>query len=398
MRDWPLWTLRGPALVYWLVIDGFAVSAAVLLTVLGHAPRTEDLPRFIVLVLTAALVVIGTSVVGALRVEPQRSPWAVHVSYLLAGVFALPGNLLVVLMLGPALHGALSPRHRPHHWFFTTSATVLATMAARTVIGWSEPRTDLFAMVAAGATLLVVRALIVAIGLRLRNPAARPEQVVGQMLDVTVGVVAVCLGGLMAMAMTDDPLRVLLAAPPLLLLESAAQLPQWQRSAQRDAKTGLANSMHWDRLARDALDRARNRKSAAALLLLDLDHFKRVNDRVGHLAGDAALAAVGRLLLGSVRHGELVGRFGGEEFVVLLPDTTPGEAEQTAQRVRAGVAQLRVPTTATDGRDHELSGLTVSIGVATSPRYGYVLPDLMVAADSALLAAKSSGRNLVTVA
>ncbi|MGW0517673.1 GGDEF domain-containing protein [Crossiella sp. NPDC003009] len=374
------------------------MSAAVLLMVLGHAPRTEDLPKFVMLVATAALVVIGTSVVGALRVEPQRSPWAVHVAYLLAGVFALPGNLLVVLMLGPALHGALSPRHRPHHWIFTTSATALATLAARTVIGWADPRTDLPAMIAAGVTLLVVRAMIVAVGLRLRTPTAKPEHVFGQRLDVTVGVVAVCLGGLMAMAMAEDPLRLLLAAPPLLLLESAAQLPQWQRSAQRDAKTGLANSMHWDRLAREALDRARNRKAAAALLLLDLDHFKRVNDQLGHLAGDAALAAIGRLLLGSVRHGELVGRFGGEEFVVLLPDTTPGEAERTAQRVRAGVAQLRVPTTATDGREHELSGLTVSIGVATSPRYGYGLPELMVAADSALLAAKSSGRNLVTVA
>ncbi|MCO1579480.1 GGDEF domain-containing protein [Crossiella sp. SN42] len=374
------------------------MSAAVLLMVLGHAPRTEDLPKFVMLVATAALVVIGTSVVGALRVEPQRSPWAVHVAYLLAGVFALPGNLLVVLMLGPALHGALSPRHRPHHWIFTTSATVLATLAARTVIGWADPRTDLPAMIAAGVTLLVVRAMIVAVGLRLRTPTAKAEHVFGQRLDVTVGVVAVCLGGLMAMAMAEDPLRLLLAAPPLLLLESAAQLPQWQRSAQRDAKTGLANSVHWDRLAREALDRARNRKAAAALLLLDLDHFKRVNDQLGHLAGDAALAAIGRLLLGSVRHGELVGRFGGEEFVVLLPDTTPGEAERTAQRVRAGVAQLRVPTTATDGREHELSGLTVSIGVATSPRYGYGLPELMVAADSALLAAKSSGRNLVTVA
>jgi diguanylate cyclase (GGDEF)-like protein len=93
-----------------------------------------------------------------------------------------------------------------------------------------------------------------------------------------------------------------------------------------------------------------------------------------------------------------VGRFGGEEFVVLLPQAEPTVAEAVAQRMRHAVAGLNVPTVATDGREHVLSGLTVSIGVATTQRFGYELPDLLVAADAALLAAKGYGRNLVEMA
>ena len=84
--------------------------------------------------------------------------------------------------------------------------------------------------------------------------------------------------------------------------------------------------------------------------------------------------------------------------MVLLPEATPDEAEYVAERVRKAVAALRVPTMATDGKPHELHGLTVSIGVSTTTRFGYELPDLLVAADAALLAAKAYGRNLVSMA
>jgi diguanylate cyclase (GGDEF)-like protein len=184
----------------------------------------------------------------------------------------------------------------------------------------------------------------------------------------------------------------------MALLERAAQLPQWRRSAQRDAKTGLSNAVHWDSRARAELAKGRGENRSMAVMLLDLDHFKRVNDQVGHLAGDAALAAIALMLSASTRRGDLVGRFGGEEFVVLLPEAEPEVAEAVAQRMRHAVAGLNVPTVATDGRQHVLTGLTVSIGVATTGRFGYELPDLLVAADAALLAAKAYGRNLVEMA
>lgn len=133
-------------------------------------------------------------------------------------------------------------------------------------------------------------------------------------------------------------------------------------------------------------------------MLLDLDHFKRVNDDVGHLAGDAVLAAVALMLRSSVRKQDVVGRFGGEEFVVLLPAADRDVAFEVAHRVRAATASLSVPARDTEGVQRELDGLTVSIGVATTDRYGYDLADLLVAADAALLEAKAGGRNSVTFA
>jgi diguanylate cyclase (GGDEF)-like protein len=398
VRRWPLWTLGRSALAYWLLVDLAALAVVVFAIVSSPQPTPGEIGRFAAIAGTAGAVIIGTSIYSHRVGEPERNPWAAHLCYLTAGLVALPCNLLVLLLFGPALHGVLAQRPESHRWVFTLSATALAVFSTRYVIGWAEPTTDLAVMVLGATVLLVVRAGVIALGLKLRNPRAPGEEVIGESIDVVLGIVAVSIGGLMGFASATTAVHALMAGPPLALLERAAQLPHWRRSAQRDAKTGLANAVHWDGRARYELSKARTRNRPMAVMLLDLDHFKRVNDEVGHLAGDSALSAVALLLTSTVRSGDLVGRFGGEEFVVLLPDAEPAIARSVAQRVRHAVADLAVPTVGTDGREHLLTGLTVSIGVATTQRFGYELPDLLVAADAALLAAKGYGRNLVEMA
>ncbi|MGM1059762.1 diguanylate cyclase [Saccharothrix sp. Mg75] len=398
MRHWPLWTLPRPALAYWLLVDLCAFAVVVYVIAATPQPGSVEIGRFAAIAATAGAVIIGSSIHSHRMGETERNPWAAHLCYLTAGLVALPCNLLVLLLFGPALHGVLSQRPESHRWVFTLSATALAVFGTRFVIGWADPATDLLVMVVGATVLLVLRAGLIAVGLKLRNPRASGEEVVGEPIDVTLGVVAVSIGGLMGFAAVATAVHALMAGPPLALLERAAQLPHWRRSAQRDLKTGLANAVHWDGRARYELGKARTADRPMAVLLLDLDHFKRVNDEVGHLAGDSALSAVALLLTSMVRGGDLVGRFGGEEFVVLLPDAEPAVARSVAQRVRHAVADLAVPTVDTHGRDHLLTGLTVSIGVATTQRFGYELPDLLVAADAALLAAKGYGRNLVEMA
>jgi diguanylate cyclase (GGDEF)-like protein len=398
VRHWPLWTLRRSALAYWLLVEVLALGVVVYAIVTSPQPTPGQIGRFAAIAGTAGAVIIGSSIYSHRVGEAARNPWAAHLCYLTAGLVGLPCNLLVLLLFGPALHGVLTQRPESHRWVFTLSATTLAVFATRFAIGWAEPSTDLAVMVVGATVLLVLRAGLIALGLKLRSPRAPGEEVVGEPIDVVLGVVAVSIGGLMGFVAVTTPVHALMAGPPLALLERAAQLPQWRRSAQRDAKTGLANAVHWDGRARYELSKARVRDRPVAVLLLDLDHFKRVNDEVGHLAGDSALSAVALLLTSTVRRGDLVGRFGGEEFVVLLPDAEPAIARAVAQRVRHAVADLAVPTVGTDGREHLLTGLTVSIGVATTSRFGYELPDLLVAADSALLAAKGYGRNLVEMA
>ncbi|HEX7308099.1 diguanylate cyclase [Lentzea sp.] len=398
MRDWPVWTLRRPALCYWILVDVAALATVTWTIISTETPSPSEVGRFVAIAGTAGAVIIGSSIYSHRLGETERNPWAAHLSYLTAGILALPPNLLVLLLFGPALHCLLAQRPETHRWLFTLSATALAVFATRYLLGWSDPEANLLLMVAGATVLLALRAGLIAFGLKLRTPSATFEENVGEPIDVILGVVAVSIGGLMGCVAQTNAVHALIAGPSLALLERAAQLPQWRRSAQRDAKTGLANAVHWDSRARYELTKGADRERTMAVMLMDLDHFKRVNDEVGHLAGDAALAAISLLLRSTVRRGDLVGRFGGEEFVVLLPDATPEEAESVAERVRKAVAELTVPTMATDGKPHELCGLTVSIGVATTGRFGYELPDLLVAADAALLAAKAYGRNLVSMA
>jgi len=130
------------------------------------------------------------------------------------------------------------------------------------------------------------------------------------------------------------------------------------------------------------------------VLVIDVDHFKAVNDAYGHAAGDAALLAVSALVTAAVRSYDTVARFGGEEFVVLLPGVGEEHVVTVAERIRHAVSELVVPIDfADDGR--AIRDLSVSIGVAMYPTAGTVVDRLLHAADTALYSAKNTGRNKV---
>jgi len=155
------------------------------------------------------------------------------------------------------------------------------------------------------------------------------------------------------------------------------------QTARIDAVTGLGNRRGLD----EALERLAGQRLAA--ILLDLDHFKAFNDRFGHLAGDAALARVGQLLHDSVRGDDLVFRYGGEEFLVLIPGGEEDGAAQLAERIRV---------TLRDDADTGAQGLTVSAGVAAADRFSSSDPlPLLRRADTALYQAKREGRDRVVV-
>jgi diguanylate cyclase (GGDEF)-like protein len=124
--------------------------------------------------------------------------------------------------------------------------------------------------------------------------------------------------------------------------------------------------------------------------MVDLDHFKAVNDAHGHLVGDQVLIAVAGVLSTSARRYDVVGRWGGEEFVVLCPEITQETLRGIAERMCERVRELRVPVDGT-----VIDGLSVSIGIAIYPEFGPELQDVLLAADDALFVAKDSGRNQV---
>jgi diguanylate cyclase (GGDEF)-like protein len=135
--------------------------------------------------------------------------------------------------------------------------------------------------------------------------------------------------------------------------------------------------------------------SPLAVALLDIDHFKVVNDTHGHLTGDKVLRAVSDALGTVLRTYDLAGRFGGEEFVVLLPQTGEADARQIAERLRAHIGSLSVPVS--DAPDATCISVTVSIGLATLEGGRREVTELLAAADAALYYAKETGRNRVRV-
>lgn len=162
--------------------------------------------------------------------------------------------------------------------------------------------------------------------------------------------------------------------------------------AIRDPLTGAFNRRHLHSLLDAELDRSRRHDHTVSLILADVDHFKRINDRFGHAAGDRVLTAVAAALADGVRNHDSVGRFGGEEFLVLLPETGIAEAVTVAERLRCAVAALAFP---------ELDALEVrlSLGVAEARGVDATGADaLMAAADDALYQAKRSGRDRVVAA
>jgi diguanylate cyclase (GGDEF)-like protein len=145
-------------------------------------------------------------------------------------------------------------------------------------------------------------------------------------------------------------------------------------------------------LARE-LSRAKRHRCPLTVIMLDLDNFKHFNDVHGHEAGDVMLTAVGTFLKKSVRDEDIVCRYGGEEFIIIMPGAASEDAERRAEQIRCDVMKMKIPY-----EGGELGPVTVSIGVASLNTNGQTASLLVNAADKALYVAKSHGRNKVVVA
>lgn len=200
----------------------------------------------------------------------------------------------------------------------------------------------------------------------------------------SLGTVAVEWGGGKGARVPAGTVALLgrLAAHAALALRTAALQAEVERLARTDALTGLANR----RVFQETLDRevavAARRGTSCGLVVLDVDHFKAVNDDHGHQAGDAVLARIGRVLADTCRGTDVAARYGGEEFAVVVPDCTAAEALAVAERVRRAV----------EGSGGDVA-VTVSAGVATFPSNAADAAGLVAAADAALYRAKRLGRN-----
>jgi diguanylate cyclase (GGDEF)-like protein len=197
-------------------------------------------------------------------------------------------------------------------------------------------------------------------------------------------------GGVVHAAADSHGFLEALAAQAHIVLENSRLFERVRELSIRDSLTGLFNHRHILELTSLAVERADRYQEPVSVVMADIDHFKAVNDEFGHLAGDALLRQLALLLRDSVRSVDAVGRYGGEEFLLLLPHTAYDEARRLADRIRARVmaCAFRVAE-----RTHKL---TLSMGVFACPSpLVSSAADLVREADRALYRAKGTGRNRV---
>lgn len=177
----------------------------------------------------------------------------------------------------------------------------------------------------------------------------------------------------------------------LVLMITRRYAEELRRLSLTDRLTGAYNRAGLDSLGQRMLQHARRSGRGVAVAMIDADHFKHINENFGHAAGDEVLRQLSALLLAQLRPGDLVVRYGGEEFLVLLDGLTGATAERVCERVRKLVVETRIQLP-----NAELN-YTVSIGLSSSEACGHELEKLVSAADSALQKAKSDGRNRVSL-
>ena len=268
---------------------------------------------------------------------------------------------------------------------FRDVAAALAASAFCGFVLWLDVRTN-------GDT---VEAFLVPLALIAIYPLKRDWVT---LLVAAVGIAVVILGAVLedegestrAMIMNRGMAIAVVLAIAFLLNRVTHSEQRLVRISTTDPLTGIFNRRHFMAMLAREQNRAERYKTGFSLLMLDIDHFKKINDTYGHPIGDEAIKAMAAAASKHLRPTDMIGRFGGEEFVVMLPHTDEAGAVVAAERIRESVANVVVPAGDQDVR------FTVSIGAATYARKANA-EQMLECADKALYAAKTGGRNQVCV-
>ncbi|WP_328808879.1 sensor domain-containing diguanylate cyclase [Nonomuraea montanisoli] len=368
---------------------------AIVLLAASNPLRWPDIMAFVALMACGAACIEATRRLGmpAGVSRDLLSAWWLPVALLLPSLYALLAPIVLQILLQWRVRATVL-----HRRVFSSAAIGLAGCAASMTfhrlvpdpaaltrgaiepIGWA---------VAAAVVFALLNTSLIALAAHMADPEVPWRSVLWDKESALLDVVELCLGVSVAISAGLNLALLILALPPVVLLQRSLLHAQLQAAARTDPKTGLLNAAAWQREADTEIVRARRTGETLALLIVDIDHFKRVNDRHGHLVGDQVLAGVAATLRSQLREYDVVGRFGGEEFVVLLPGADVHEARQVAERLRNRISHMAVAA------DDAMITVTISVGVAIMSLHGDDLIELLAAADLALYRAKELGRDRI---
>lgn len=370
--------------------------------------RVPDLAKFVILACCGVISVASTPRIAYAYPGLTRdfsTIWALPTAILLPPVYAalIPIPFIITMQLW--VHRGILYRR-----VFTGASISLCCVVTSLAFRWFPPsfaggsvgyglHAFTWAVAVAACEFIGGRAqhFLIVGAVKLSNPKVRILEIEWDR-DALQGLfVEIDLAVLITLAVALSPALIVLALPTVLLVRRFLVHPILLAQSRVDSKTGLLNVSTWEAEAESELSRSVRTRSPMALALVDIDHFKTVNDTYGHLVGDRVLKAVAGALTGHLRDYDRAGRFGGEEFVLLLAQTGESDACHIAERLRTHIAGMAVPID--DRPDSPSVRLTISIGVTAMERgASRELTDLLAAADSALYQAKQTGRNRVAVA
>ncbi len=400
VRAWPL--LQLPTwLVAFIVLVVSLYGAAIGLALSSLSFRSHDLLVFGVLLACAAATVemrrkqgdnagVNNDVYGV---------WDLAIAILLPPAYALIAPILPAVLLQWRVRRTLPSRR-----IYTAASKGLPFGAASVTfhllagpisgIASGSALRDLAwlaAVLASGFVKIALNKVLIMTAIKGSDPSAPVISELFGREALYNELAELCIGTLLTFGVAGNIFLAPVALPVLVLLQRSLNHAQLLSESRTDPKTGLLNARTWEREATAEVARAVRARTALAVAVLDIDWFKLVNDTYGHLFGDEVLKEIARCLPGVLREYDSAGRFGGEEFVLLLPHTRAVDAFRIADRVRDHISGLSLHT-----QDGQAVRVSVSVGVAALDAGSRrELSDLLAAADAALYRAKRDGRDQV---
>jgi diguanylate cyclase (GGDEF)-like protein len=353
---------------------------------------------------TWVLVAMG-SLAAVTHILKQLGPTAgssYQVSFMIYGfsivLLGAPATILIIIVAHVLEHtwGANYP------WYiqwFNIATFVLSTSAAGLIAGSTNTGQSLLTIgglvgfVAAFVVFVLLNHFLIGLVLKTARDQSFKQSGVFGSLTLMIDFSLLCMGGVAALLWRLNPYATFLGVIPLYLVYRTLRMPALERQTETDAKTGVYNAAYFANSIQEELARAHRFGRPLTLVMGDLDMLRGINNRYGHLAGDAVLTGVARTLRDMARDYDVVARFGGEEFAILMPETTPEAAKPLIESMRQAIADAEFPVSTNVAPIKA----TMSFGIAGREHTGQSVDDLIHKADLTLYQAKENGRNQVVI-
>ena len=342
-------------------------------------------------------LIAGASISLILKVEGPTERSHYNISFLIyAFSFVLlgPNTTAVVILVSNLIDWAW---HK-YAWYiqlFNISAYLVAIFAAGLAFTWFNPEGHLYSLngvigILAGiAVFTLINHFMIGVVIWLARGESFSVSGVFDFFPLMLDFTLLGMGAVAALIWLANPYAMILALLPLYLVFSTLKVPALERQSELDPKTGLYNAKYFEHALQNELNRANRFDRPLTIVMADLDLLRNINNTYGHLAGDQVLIGVANILKNSVRDYDVVVRFGGEEYAILMPETSPEEAFPRIENVREIIetSEFSVPTSVSPIK------ITMSFGIAGRSGFDQSPNDIVHNADAALYYAKLKGRN-----